>query len=95
MREQAINPPKAALDLLIHRTLALGPEHGRRISERIHRSPARLFKFNKSRCIRLSSGWNAAAGLRRIAVNQSGTYLHPSPQKESMEAPCAASGSAH
>jgi hypothetical protein len=94
MREQAINPPQVALDLPILRTLALGPEHGRRISERIHRSPARLFKFNKSRCIRLSSGWNAAAGLRRIAVNQSGTYLHQSAQKESMEAPCAANGSA-
>jgi len=36
MLEQSIDLPQGTLDLLILRTLALGPNHGWAISERIH-----------------------------------------------------------
>src|SRR5271154_1196167 len=43
----AIDLPQGTLDLLILRTLALGPEHGWAISERIHQVSSRVLQIHQ------------------------------------------------
>jgi PadR family transcriptional regulator, regulatory protein PadR len=47
MAEQRIELPQGTLDLLILRTLALGPEHGWAISERIHRVSSKVLQVQQ------------------------------------------------
>ncbi len=47
MTEQRIDLPQGTLDLLILRTLALGPEHGWAISERIHQVSSKVLQINQ------------------------------------------------
>jgi PadR family transcriptional regulator, regulatory protein PadR len=45
--EQRIDLPQGTLDLLILRTLALGPEHGWAISERIHQVSSKVLQVQQ------------------------------------------------
>jgi hypothetical protein len=47
MTEQRIELPQGTLDLLILRTLALGPEHGWAISERIHQVSSKVLQVQQ------------------------------------------------
>jgi len=47
MGENAIDLPQGTLDLLILRTLALGPEHGWAISERIHQVSSKVLQIHQ------------------------------------------------
>src|SRR6201985_1853922 len=47
MSEQSIDLPQGTLDLLILRTLALGPEHGWAISERIHQVSSKVLQVQQ------------------------------------------------
>jgi transcriptional regulator len=47
MAEQRIDLPQGTLDLLILRTLALGPEHGWAISERIHQVSSKVLQVQQ------------------------------------------------
>jgi PadR family transcriptional regulator PadR len=47
MPEQPIDLPQGTLDLLILRTLALGPSHGWAISERIHQVSSRVLQIQQ------------------------------------------------
>ena len=47
MTEQRIDLPQGTLDLLILRTLALGPEHGWAISERIHQVSSKVLQVQQ------------------------------------------------
>jgi hypothetical protein len=47
MTEQRIELPQATLDLLTLRTLALGPEHGWAISERIHQVSSKVLQVQQ------------------------------------------------
>jgi hypothetical protein len=47
MTDQRIDLPQGTLDLLILRTLALGPEHGRAISERIHQVSSKVLQVQQ------------------------------------------------
>ena len=47
MPEQSIDLPQGTLDLLILRTLALGPMHGWAISERIHQVSSKVLQVNQ------------------------------------------------
>jgi len=47
MSEQRIELPQGTLDLLILRTLALGPEHGWAISERIHQVSSKVLQVQQ------------------------------------------------
>jgi PadR family transcriptional regulator, regulatory protein PadR len=47
MAEQRIELPQGTLDLLILRTLALGPEHGWAISERIHQVSSKVLQVQQ------------------------------------------------
>jgi PadR family transcriptional regulator, regulatory protein PadR len=45
--EKRLDLPQGTLDLLILRTLALGPEHGWAISERIHRVSSQVLQIQQ------------------------------------------------
>jgi transcriptional regulator len=47
MTDQKIDLPQGTLDLLILRTLALGPEHGWGISERIHQVSSKVLQIQQ------------------------------------------------
>jgi transcriptional regulator len=47
MPEQPLDLPQGTLDLLILRTLALGPQHGWAISERIHQVSSRVLEVRQ------------------------------------------------
>ena len=47
MPEQSIDLPQGTLDLLILRTLALGPNHGWAISERIHQVSSKVLDVHQ------------------------------------------------
>jgi PadR family transcriptional regulator PadR len=47
MTASAIDLPQGTLDLLILRTLALGPEHGWAISERIHQVSSKVLQVHQ------------------------------------------------
>ena len=47
MPEQSVDLPQGTLDLLILRTLALGPMHGWAISERIHQVSSKVLQVNQ------------------------------------------------
>ncbi len=47
MAEQSIDLPQGTLDLLILRTLALGPRHGWAISERIHQVSSKVLRVQQ------------------------------------------------
>jgi len=47
MPEQRIDLPQGTLDLLILRTLALGPQHGWAISERIHQVSSKVLQVQQ------------------------------------------------
>jgi transcriptional regulator len=47
MPEQNIDLPQGTLDLLILRTLALGPKHGWAISERIHQVSSKVLQVRQ------------------------------------------------
>ncbi|MFZ0736201.1 MAG: PadR family transcriptional regulator [Candidatus Acidiferrales bacterium] len=47
MRDGRIDLPQGTLDLLILRTLALGPEHGWAISERIHQISSKVLQVQQ------------------------------------------------
>jgi PadR family transcriptional regulator, regulatory protein PadR len=47
MTSNAIDLPQGTLDLLILRTLALGPEHGWAISERIHQVSSKILQIHQ------------------------------------------------
>ena len=47
MPEQHIDLPQGTLDLLILRTLALGPQHGWAISERIHQVSSKVLQVQQ------------------------------------------------
>jgi|SRR5580704_1295373 PadR family transcriptional regulator PadR len=47
MADQRIDLPQGTLDLLILRTLALGPEHGWAISERIHQVSSKVLQIQQ------------------------------------------------
>ncbi len=47
MPEQSIDLPQGTLDLLILRTLELGPNHGWAISERIHQVSSKVLQVNQ------------------------------------------------
>src|SRR5580700_6814796 len=47
MPEQRIDLPQGTLDLLILRTLALGPQHGWAISERIHQVSSQVLQIQQ------------------------------------------------
>ena len=47
MPEQSIDLPQGTLDLLILRTLALRPEHGWAISERIHQVSSKVLQVQQ------------------------------------------------
>jgi PadR family transcriptional regulator PadR len=47
MPEQGIGLPQGTLDLLILRTLVLGPNHGWAISERIHQVSSKVLQVNQ------------------------------------------------
>src|SRR5580704_6649541 len=47
MADQRIDLPQGTLDLLILRTLALGPEHGWGISERIHQVSSKVLQIQQ------------------------------------------------
>jgi PadR family transcriptional regulator PadR len=47
MSEQRIDLPQGTLDLLILRTLVLGPEHGWAISERIHQVSSNVLQIQQ------------------------------------------------
>jgi len=47
MTEQPIDLPQGTLDLLILRTLALGPKHGWAISERIHQVSSKVLQVQQ------------------------------------------------
>lgn len=47
MTDQGIELPQGTLDLLILRTLALGPRHGWAISERIHQVSSRVLRVQQ------------------------------------------------
>ncbi len=47
MTEQGVDLPQGTLDLLILRTLALGPNHGWAISERIHQISSRVLQVQQ------------------------------------------------
>lgn len=47
MPEPRIDLPQGTLDLLILRTLALGPNHGWGISERIHQVSSKVLQVNQ------------------------------------------------
>jgi transcriptional regulator len=47
MTDQRIDLPQGTLDLLILRTLALGPEHGWGISERIHQVSSNVLQIQQ------------------------------------------------
>ncbi|HEV2386165.1 MAG TPA: PadR family transcriptional regulator [Candidatus Acidoferrales bacterium] len=47
MGEQRIELPQGTLDLLILKTLALGPQHGWAISERIHQVSSKVLRIQQ------------------------------------------------
>ncbi|HEY1470908.1 MAG TPA: PadR family transcriptional regulator [Candidatus Acidoferrum sp.] len=47
MTDQGIDLPQGTLDLLILRTLALGPNHGWAISERIHQISSKVLQVQQ------------------------------------------------
>jgi PadR family transcriptional regulator, regulatory protein PadR len=47
MADQGIDLPQGTLDLLILRTLALGPNHGWAISERIHQISSKVLQVQQ------------------------------------------------
>ena len=47
MEEPGIDLPQGTLDLLILRTLALGPQHGWAISERIHQVSSKVLQVRQ------------------------------------------------
>jgi PadR family transcriptional regulator PadR len=44
---QHIDPPKGALELLIHRTIALGPQHGWAFSERVRKVSCNVLRIQQ------------------------------------------------
>ncbi len=47
MSRETVNLPQGTLDLLILRTLALGPQHGWAISERIHQVSSKVLQVRQ------------------------------------------------
>jgi PadR family transcriptional regulator PadR len=47
MPEQTVDLPQGTLDLLILRTVALGPQHGWAISERIHQVSSKVLQVRQ------------------------------------------------
>jgi transcriptional regulator len=47
MADQGIDLPQGTLDLLILRTLALGPNHGWAVSERIHQISSKVLQIQQ------------------------------------------------
>jgi transcriptional regulator len=75
MPEQSIDLPQGTLDLLILRTLGLGPNHGWAISERIHQVSSKVLQVHQGslypalhRLERrgwIKAHWGASANNRR------------------------------
>lgn len=75
MAEQRIELPQGTLDLLILRTLALGPMHGWAISERIHQVSSKVLQVQQGslypalhrleRCGWIKAHWGASENNRR------------------------------
>ena len=65
MSDTRLDLPQGTLDLLILKTLALGPQHGGRSPNASIRSPARRCRFARSRSIPRCIGLPVAAGSSR------------------------------
>lgn len=75
MTDQGIDLPQGTLDLLILRTLALGPNHGWAISERIHQISSKVLQVQQGslypalhrleRCGWIKARWGASDNNRR------------------------------
>jgi len=65
MARERIDLPQGTLDLLILKTLALGPQHGWAISERIQQVSGEVLQVQQGRSIHRSIGWRDAGGSRR------------------------------
>ncbi len=59
---------QGTLDLLILKTVALGPVHGYGISQR--KFPAKRCRSSKDRCTPRCTAWKSAAGSRRRGANR-------------------------
>ena len=79
MTDQRIELPQGTLDLLILRTLALGPEHGWAISERIHQV--------SSKVLQVQQGWHP------LQKRKTQRMLHPQiPSVPSVDVRCLIEG---
>ena len=75
MTDHGIDLPQGTLDLLILRTLALGPNHGWAISERIHQISSKVLQVQQGslypalhrleRCGWIKARWGASDNNRR------------------------------
>jgi PadR family transcriptional regulator, regulatory protein PadR len=88
MPEQSIDLPQGTLDLLILRTLNLGPNHGWAISERIHQVSSKVLQVQQGSLYpalhRLERrGW-IAAEWKASATNRRAKYyrLKPAGKKQ-------------
>jgi len=66
MADERIDLPQGTLDLLILKTLALEPQHGWAISERIEQISSSVLQVQQGSLYRLSIVSSAAAGSRPI-----------------------------
>jgi hypothetical protein len=73
--EQSIDLPQGTLDLLILRTLALGPMHGWPFRNASISFPARFSKSIKDRCIQRCIPSSAAAGSKRTGARRKTTAV--------------------
>jgi PadR family transcriptional regulator, regulatory protein PadR len=64
MTARYLDLPQGTLDLLILRTLALGPQHGWAISERVQQLSSDLHGFSKASSIRHFTAWSVEAWLK-------------------------------
>jgi hypothetical protein len=79
MTDQRIELQQGTLDLLILRTLALGPEHGWAISERIHQV--------SSKVLQVQQGWHP------LQKRKTQRTLHPQiPSVPSVDVRCVIEG---
>jgi PadR family transcriptional regulator len=75
MTDQGIDLPQGTLDLLVLRTLSLGPNHGWAISERIHQISSKVLQVQQGslypalhrleRCGWIKARWGASDNNRR------------------------------
>ena len=91
MPEPGIDLPQGTLDLLILRTLALGPKHGWAISERIHQVSSKVLQVQQGSLYpalhRLEArGWIAAAWERSDAGKRARYYHLSARGRKQLEA---------